>query len=218
MEILRAALRAAAAEPMKHRDTARDAGGPGRAHADRAVHRRARRGQGQARAAGPPRRRCSSEGAGFAGPSIWGTGLPRIGPRSEYYGRGDAEHRTRPALDAGLRAHRVRRLRGRRALRRLPAPGAAPPDRAAGRARLDAAHRHRARVLPAAPHGARHRAGRCRRPPRQALVRPEEPAAPARVSAAAGDAASPPAGSTSSRSTTKTRTASTSSTSTTPTR
>ncbi|MCF8168295.1 MAG: type III glutamate--ammonia ligase [Rhodoferax sp.] len=26
-------------------------------------------------------------GAGFAGPSIWGTGLPRHGPRSEYYGR-----------------------------------------------------------------------------------------------------------------------------------
>lgn len=30
------------------------------------------------------------DGAGFAGPSIWGTGLPRTGPRSEYYGRGDA--------------------------------------------------------------------------------------------------------------------------------
>jgi glutamine synthetase len=29
-------------------------------------------------------------GAGFAGPSIWGTGLPRTGPRSEYYARGDA--------------------------------------------------------------------------------------------------------------------------------
>ncbi len=28
-------------------------------------------------------------GAGFAGPSIWGTGLPRSGPRSEYYARGD---------------------------------------------------------------------------------------------------------------------------------
>ena len=27
------------------------------------------------------------QGAGFAGPSIWGTGLPRMGPRSEYYGR-----------------------------------------------------------------------------------------------------------------------------------
>lgn len=26
-------------------------------------------------------------GAGFSGPSIWGTGLPRYGPRSEYYGR-----------------------------------------------------------------------------------------------------------------------------------
>ena len=28
-------------------------------------------------------------GAGFTGPSIAGTGLPRMGPRSEYYGRGD---------------------------------------------------------------------------------------------------------------------------------
>jgi glutamine synthetase len=28
-------------------------------------------------------------GAGFAGPSIWGTGLPRTGARSEYYARGD---------------------------------------------------------------------------------------------------------------------------------
>ena len=26
-------------------------------------------------------------GVGFSGPSIWGTGLPRMGPRSEYYGR-----------------------------------------------------------------------------------------------------------------------------------
>ena len=26
-------------------------------------------------------------GAGFAGPSIWGTGLPRMGAHSEYYGR-----------------------------------------------------------------------------------------------------------------------------------
>ena len=31
------------------------------------------------------------EGAGFSGPSIWGTGLPRTGPRSEYYGRIDPE-------------------------------------------------------------------------------------------------------------------------------
>jgi glutamine synthetase len=30
------------------------------------------------------------DGAGFSGPSIAGTGLPRFGPRSEYYGRGDA--------------------------------------------------------------------------------------------------------------------------------
>lgn len=28
-------------------------------------------------------------GAGFSGPSIWGTGLPRSGARSEYYGRAD---------------------------------------------------------------------------------------------------------------------------------
>ncbi|MEY8879484.1 MAG: type III glutamate--ammonia ligase [Leptothrix sp. (in: b-proteobacteria)] len=30
-----------------------------------------------------------SQGAGFAGPSITGTGLPRCGPRSEFYARGD---------------------------------------------------------------------------------------------------------------------------------
>jgi glutamine synthetase len=29
-------------------------------------------------------------GAGFSGPSIWGTGLARTGPRSEYHARGDA--------------------------------------------------------------------------------------------------------------------------------
>ena len=29
-------------------------------------------------------------GAGFAGPSIVATGLPRTGPRSEFYARGDA--------------------------------------------------------------------------------------------------------------------------------
>ena len=29
-------------------------------------------------------------GAGFAGPSIWGTALPRTGPRAEYYARADA--------------------------------------------------------------------------------------------------------------------------------
>jgi glutamine synthetase len=34
------------------------------------------------------------DGVGFSGPSIWGTGLPRTGPRSEYYGRGNA-HSTR---------------------------------------------------------------------------------------------------------------------------
>ena len=31
-----------------------------------------------------------AQGAGFAGPSIAGTGLPRTGPRSEFYARGDA--------------------------------------------------------------------------------------------------------------------------------
>lgn len=28
-------------------------------------------------------------GVGFAGPSIWGTGLPRTGPRAEFYGKGE---------------------------------------------------------------------------------------------------------------------------------
>lgn len=31
-----------------------------------------------------------ADGAGFSGPSIWGTGLARSGARSEYYARGDA--------------------------------------------------------------------------------------------------------------------------------
>ena len=31
-----------------------------------------------------------TDGAGFSGPAIAGTGLPRMGPRSEYYGRGSA--------------------------------------------------------------------------------------------------------------------------------
>jgi glutamine synthetase len=31
-----------------------------------------------------------AEGVGFAGPSIAGTGLPRVGPRAEYYARGNA--------------------------------------------------------------------------------------------------------------------------------
>jgi glutamine synthetase len=33
----------------------------------------------------------AEQGAGFAGPSIWGTGLPRFGARSEYYGRVQTE-------------------------------------------------------------------------------------------------------------------------------
>ena len=31
-----------------------------------------------------------TEGTGFSGPSIWGTGLPRTGPRAEYWARGSA--------------------------------------------------------------------------------------------------------------------------------
>ena len=31
-----------------------------------------------------------ADGVGFAGPSISGTGLPRTGPRAEYYARGNA--------------------------------------------------------------------------------------------------------------------------------
>ena len=32
-----------------------------------------------------------TDGVGFAGPSIWGTGLPRTGPRAEYHGRGQID-------------------------------------------------------------------------------------------------------------------------------
>ncbi len=35
-------------------------------------------------------------GAGFAGPSIWGTALPRIGPRAEYYARADLARGIQP--------------------------------------------------------------------------------------------------------------------------
>jgi glutamine synthetase len=35
-----------------------------------------------------------TDGAGFAGPSIHGTGLPRVGPRAEYYARGNASTAT----------------------------------------------------------------------------------------------------------------------------
>lgn len=35
-----------------------------------------------------------TDGVGFAGPSIAGTGLPRIGPRAEYYARGNASTAT----------------------------------------------------------------------------------------------------------------------------
>lgn len=45
-------------------------------------------------------------GAGFSGPSIWGTGLPRMGPRSEYYGRVQVES-LRPLPFAPGVAHAV---------------------------------------------------------------------------------------------------------------
>ncbi|MBX3643511.1 MAG: type III glutamate--ammonia ligase [Rubrivivax sp.] len=35
-----------------------------------------------------------TDGVGFAGPSIVGTGLPRVGPRAEYYARGNASSAT----------------------------------------------------------------------------------------------------------------------------
>ena len=84
---------------------------------------------------------------------------PRTGPRSEYMARAAASTARPLPWHAGRGAHRRRRLRRRRALRRLPAPGAQARGRAAGRTRLDAAGRHRARVLPAAR---RTRAAGCR--------------------------------------------------------
>ncbi len=45
-------------------------------------------------------------GAGFSGPSIWGTGLPRHGPRSEYFGRVQIES-LRPLPFAPGVAHAV---------------------------------------------------------------------------------------------------------------
>ena len=96
-----------------------------------------------------------TDGAGFSGPSIAGTGLPRIGPARRVLRPAAAPApATRAALDAGRGAHRVRRLRRRRALRRLPAPGAQARRWRAWPSAAGPAHRHRARVLPAAPRGA----------------------------------------------------------------
>jgi hypothetical protein len=59
-----------------------------------------------------------ADGVGFSGPPIAGTGLPRTGPRSEYYVRSRrSQHGLRAALDARRRTHRLRRLRRRRRLR-----------------------------------------------------------------------------------------------------
>ena len=52
-------------------------------------------------------------GAGFSGPSIWGTGLARTGPRAEYMARGAASTAHAAAVVAGRGAHRRRRLRCR---------------------------------------------------------------------------------------------------------
>ena len=98
-------------------------------------------------------------GAGFSGPSIAGTGLPRTGPRSEYMARGAASTAHAAALDAGRGAHRgdgfvagepfdaCPRQVLKRAVARLAERGWTLHDR------------HRARVLPAASSG---RAAGCR--------------------------------------------------------
>jgi glutamine synthetase len=61
---------------------------------------------------------------GFSGPSI-GAPACRVRARGPSTTRAASPAPHRPALDAGRGAHRLRRLRRRRALRRLPAPGAA---------------------------------------------------------------------------------------------
>ena len=68
------------------------------------VHRPARRSQGQAGAAEhlPD---LGSHGRGFAGPSIWGTGLPRMGAQ-RVLRAGVAAHFANPAVHAGV-AHAV---------------------------------------------------------------------------------------------------------------
>ncbi len=88
-------------------------------------------------------------GAGFSGPSIWGTGLARTGKHSEYFARGVPS--TAQALPwlPGVARIVGEGFRGRRAVRGLPAPGAGAAGRAPGQEELVAAGRHRARVLPA---------------------------------------------------------------------
>ena len=117
------------------------------------------------------------------GPSIWGTGLPRCGPRAEYHAVGD------PAMLRVLPWMGVARIVGDGVV--AGAPFEACPrqvlrrDGAARRAWLDPAHRHRAGVLPVAAGRRALRAGRRRGPSRQAELRPEKPAAPAGLPARA---------------------------------
>ena len=125
-------------------------------------------------------------GAGFSGPSIAGTGLPRMGPRSEYYGRGDAATAralpwmpgyARLACDgfvAGAPFDGCPRQVLRRQIARLAERGwslqtGIEPE-------FFLLRRTEAGFAPADAHDQ----------PRQAFLRPEEPAAPARVPARAG--------------------------------
>ena len=62
------------------------------------------------------------DGAGFAGFAVWGLGMGPHGP--DYMGVGDLDDADADALDAGLRAHGLRRPRARQAVRVLLARGA----------------------------------------------------------------------------------------------
>ncbi len=77
-------------------------------------------------------------GAGFAGPSIWGTGLPRMGARSEYYGRVVAESLRPLPFMPGV-AHAVcDGFAGGEPLDTFPAPAGCPGPLGRGRWRRPA--------------------------------------------------------------------------------
>ena len=131
-----------------------------------------------------------THGAGFAGPSIAGTGLPRIGPRAEYYARGNASTATALPWMPGVARIVCDGFVNGQPFDACPRQVLKRARRAPGRARLAPAHRHRARVLPAAARRRPLAAGRRAGPPGQALLRPEVAVAaaglPARAAVGAG--------------------------------
>ena len=132
---------------------------------------------------------CCATGAGFSGPSIAGTGLPRMGRAPSTTARGLAEHRAPLPWMPGFARIVCDGYVAGAAVRRLPAPGAAARSwraspSAAGRCTPASSRSSSccaARIAASNPADAE-------RPSRQALLRPEEPATAERVPAALSSA------------------------------